>query len=134
MRQVRGLQDGPAIPKPRRALPTAGRSRSRRRPVGKTASRSARTRQSPPASSRVSSRRYREKRRRGRVWQRGATDDPPLRERLWHRPVSGHQEWGLSRKRAPLGQGDVGPKAPERNSDDTERPDEIRQTSNKEKV
>src|SRR3546814_10769867 len=67
--------------KPRRALPTAGRSRSRRRPVGKTASRSARTRQSPPASSRASSRRYREKRRRGRVWQRGATDDPPLRER-----------------------------------------------------
>src|SRR3546814_14870339 len=104
MRQVRGLQDGPAIPKPRRALPTAGRSRSRRRPVGKTASRSARTRQSPPASSRVSSRRYREKRRRGRVWQRGATDDPPLRERLWHRPVSGPQEWGLSRNRPPLGQ------------------------------
>src|SRR3546814_5106454 len=55
-----------------------------------------------PASSRVSSRRYREKRRRGRVWQRGATDDPPLRERLWHRPVSGHQEWGLSRNRPPL--------------------------------
>src|SRR3546814_398915 len=77
-----------------------------------------------PASSRVSSRRYREKRRRGRVWQRGATDDPPLRERLWHRPVSGHQEWGLSRNRPPLGQGDVGSKEPERHRHDQERADD----------
>src|SRR3546814_15668423 len=77
-----------------------------------------------PASSRVSSRRYREKRRRGRVWQRGATDDPPLRERLWHRPVSGHQEWGLARNRRPLGQGDADSKEPERHRHDQDRADD----------
>src|SRR3546814_17504590 len=99
MRQVRGLQDGPAIPKPRRALPTAGRSRSRRRPVGKTASRSDRTRQSPPASSRVSSRRYKEKRGRRSEARRGGKECVSTWRSRWEQDHSKKKKTSKNKKK-----------------------------------